>query len=209
MQVSPEIYDHTEVDAEIGAAFERAVSVIRDLGAQVEEVPFPHFKRMERAFNTILGAEFAEVHRLMFEKNPEAYGKEVRTRLEEAFAVTLDEYVRALRERELMRREMEGFFGGREALLLPGHPATACPIETLLWRVNGRDLDIFWILRPFTLIYNLTGCPAVVLPMGFSSEGLPMSLQIAGPSWGEGGILRVASAYEEATPEIRRRRPLG
>ena len=43
--------------------------------------------------------------------------------------------------------------------------------------------------------------------MGFSREGLPLSLQIVGPQWGEAEVLGIAHAYEEATPEIRAARP--
>jgi aspartyl-tRNA(Asn)/glutamyl-tRNA(Gln) amidotransferase subunit A len=73
--------------------------------------------------------------------------------------------------------------------------------------VNGKEHFGMWIHRPFQNAYNLTGCPAVSLPMGLNREGMPLSLQIAGPEWSEGKILAIAGAYEEATPELRSARP--
>jgi aspartyl-tRNA(Asn)/glutamyl-tRNA(Gln) amidotransferase subunit A len=74
-------------------------------------------------------------------------------------------------------------------------------------RVNGKELDGVWIHRPFLSPHNLTGCPAVSAPMGFDREGMPLSIQIVGPEWSEAKVLAVAGAYEDATPEIRTKRP--
>lgn len=199
----PDLYMNAELDAEVERAFAKAVDVMRDLGATVETAFFPNGKRLTELFPMIAGPEFAEFHRPFFEKDPNAYGTEVRERLEGSLKITADEYVRALRERTLLRREMENFFRGVDAVLLPSMPCAAAPIETLMARVNGKEQPCLWIHRPFQNAYNLTGCPAVSLPMGFDSEGLPLSLQIAGPEWSEQCILAIAGAYEEATPELR------
>ena len=203
----PDFSNHIEVDAAVAEAFEAAVRVFRSLGARVETVAFPHYERMARAMLAILGAEFAEFHRPFYEKNPDGYGKDVRERLEGAFKTTLDEYVRALRERELLRREVAALFTQVDALILPSTACTAASIETLMAKLNGKDVNAVWINRPLQTPHNLTGCPAVAVPMGFSREGLPLSLQIVGPQWGEAEVLGIAHAYEEATPEIRARRP--
>jgi aspartyl-tRNA(Asn)/glutamyl-tRNA(Gln) amidotransferase subunit A len=203
----PDFCNHLEVDGEVADAFDRAVQVFRRLEAQVETVPFPHYERMARAMLAILGAEFAEFHRPFYEQNPDGYGKDVRERLEGAFKTTADEYVRALRERELLRREVAALFTRVEALILPSTACPAPPIETLTATINGKDVFAVWINRPLLTPHNLTGCPAVSVPMGFSREGLPLSLQIVGPQWGEAEVLGVAHAYEEATPQIRAARP--
>ncbi len=203
----PDFYEHAEVDAEVTVAFERAVEVFRGLGAKVETVSFPHFGRIHRAIWSILGAEFAEFHRPFYEKNPDGYGEDVRARLERAFETKLDDYVSALRERELLRREAATLLGKVSVIILPTTPCATPPIETLLAKVNGKDREYLWINIPFTTPHNLTGCPALSLPMGFSGDGLPLSLQIVGRHWEEGDLLRIAHAYERATPELRAGRP--
>jgi aspartyl-tRNA(Asn)/glutamyl-tRNA(Gln) amidotransferase subunit A len=203
----PDLYMNAEVDGEVELAFAKAVQVMRDLGATVETVSFANGKRLTELFAPIAGPEFANFHRPFFEKDPHAYGAEVRDRLEGSLKVTAEEYVRALRERELLRREMADFFRGVHALLLPAMPCAAAPIETLKARVNGKEEPCLWIHRPFQSPHNLTGCPAVVLPMGFDHDGLPLSLQIVGPEWSERKILAIAGAYEDATPELRSAQP--
>jgi aspartyl-tRNA(Asn)/glutamyl-tRNA(Gln) amidotransferase subunit A len=203
----PDFYMNAEVDSEVDHAFSEAVQVFRYLGATVEYVSFPSGKRLTELFPTISGPEFVEFHRPFYEKNPGGYGASVRERLEWSLKITGDEYVRGLRERELLRREVAEFFRGADALLLPSMPCAAPPIETLMAKVNGKEYPCMWIHRPFQSPHNLTGCPAVSLPMGFDREGMPLSLQIVGPEWNEGRILGIASAYEKATPEIRARRP--
>jgi aspartyl-tRNA(Asn)/glutamyl-tRNA(Gln) amidotransferase subunit A len=203
----PDLYMNAEVDREVEQAFAKAVEVMRDLGATVEIASFPNGKRLTELFAPIAGPEFANFHRPFFEKDPDAYGAEVRERLEGSLKITADEYVRALRERELLRREMADFFRGVDALLLPAMPCAAAPIETLMASVNGTEHPCLWIHRPFQSPHNLTGCPAVVLPMGFDHDSLPLSLQIVGPEWSERRILAIAGAYEDATPELRSAQP--
>jgi aspartyl-tRNA(Asn)/glutamyl-tRNA(Gln) amidotransferase subunit A len=203
----PDFSTHAEVDAPVERAFADAVRVFRDLGATVETVSFPHGDRFNDVFRAVAGPEYAEFHRPFFEKNPDGYGADVRERLAWSFEITADQYVRGLREREHLRRQTAAFFRGVDALLLPAMPCTAAPIATLTVRINGQDREAPWIHRPFLSAHNLTGCPAVAVPMGFAADGLPLSLQIVGPEWAEAAVLAIAHAYEEATPEIRVRRP--
>ena len=203
----PDFYMNAEVDQAVDCAFAEAIRVLTDLGAQVKTVSFPNGHRLTELFPAISGPEFAEFHRPFFEKDPQGYGADVAERLAWSFKITADEYVRGLRERELLRREVGEFFRGVDALLLPSMPCVAAPIATQMARVNGREHPCLWIHRPFQSPHNLTGCPAVSLPMGFDPEGLPLSLQIVGPEWSEGRILGIAHAYEETTPELRAIRP--
>jgi aspartyl-tRNA(Asn)/glutamyl-tRNA(Gln) amidotransferase subunit A len=157
----------------------------------------------------IQGAEFAEFHRPFYQENPDGYGADVRARLERALQVRLDDYVRALRERELLRRDVAALFQSVDAIVSPTTPNVAAPIATLLARVNGKELSCVWLHRPFLTPHNLTGYPAIAMPMGYSTSGLPLSLQIVGRPWGEADLLGIAHAYEVATPELRGRRPPG
>jgi len=76
-------------------------------------------------------------------------------------------------------------------------------------RVICKESRALWVHSPLLRPHNLTGCPAIALPMGFSRDRLPLSLQIVGPRWAEAEILQIAQAFEEATPEIHAKRPPG
>ena len=158
-------------------------------------------------FPLITGPEFSEFHRPFFERDPAGYGEDVLERLEWSFKIGQDDYVRAMRERVLAQREVAVFFEGADALIQPAMPCVAPPIATLTAQMNGREVSYKNIHRPFLGPHNATGFPALVTPMGRNAEGLPMSLQIAGGPWREADVLRVAHAYEEATPELRNERP--
>ncbi len=205
--VCPDYHGHCEVDAEIMAAFEKAVDVLRALGAVVEEVSFAHYQRLMDLFPLVSGPEFSEFHRPFFERDPEGYGQDVRERLAWSFDIAMDDYVRALRARVLAQRTAAEFFAGADALLQPAMPCVAPPMETLRVLLNGKEVPYQNIHRPFLSPHNATGFPALVTPMGRSAGGMPMSLQIVSGPWRETDVLRVAHAYEEATPELRGARP--
>ena len=196
-----------EIDAVVTEAFERAVEVIRGLGVRMETLRFPHIGRMVQVRQAIVDAELIEVHRERFAAHPEGYGEDVRARLERASQVTLDEYVRARRKAVLLQRAAMELFRPVDAILLPGFPCVAAPVDTTMATVNGKDVPYSFLGSPLTGPHTMTGFPATAVPTGFSPEGLPVSLQIVASPWEEGRILRVALAYENATPEDRRRRP--
>ena len=108
--------------------------------------------------------------------------------------------------REAIRRELDELLRAVDAMILPVAPCEAPLIATGASRVNGKDV-VFGSGLAMRQVINVAGVPAVAVPIGFGAAGLPLSMQIVGPAWSEAGTLRVAHAYEVATPEIRRRRP--
>src|SRR5262249_59276876 len=99
--VCPDLYMNAEVDDEVERAFSKAVQVMRDLGATVETASFANGKRLTELFPLIAGPEFADFHRPFFERDPAAYGAEVRERLDGSLKITACEHRRALPERGL------------------------------------------------------------------------------------------------------------
>jgi aspartyl-tRNA(Asn)/glutamyl-tRNA(Gln) amidotransferase subunit A len=108
--------------------------------------------------------------------------------------------------REAIRREFDELLRVVDALILPVAPCEAPLIATGVSRVNGTDVTFASGLAMRQVI-NLAGLPSVAVPIGFGETGLPLSMQIVGPAWGEAKILRIAHAYEVATPRVRNGRP--
>jgi aspartyl-tRNA(Asn)/glutamyl-tRNA(Gln) amidotransferase subunit A len=108
--------------------------------------------------------------------------------------------------REAIRREFDEILRAVDALVLPVAPSEAPLIATGAARVNGKEVTFSSGLAMRQVI-NVAGLPSVAVPIGFGEAGLPLSMQIVGPAWGEAHILRIAHAYEVATLEIRTRRP--
>jgi aspartyl-tRNA(Asn)/glutamyl-tRNA(Gln) amidotransferase subunit A len=196
-----------EIDAVVDKAFENAVDTLRRLGARIKVVSFPPAGKVEEVRRAISDGENIELHRNRFSECPEGYGEYLRERLEKAARLTVDEYVRACREREVMRRSTQELFRSVDAILLPTYPCSAPPIDTLMAEINGRRIPFEWLGVNLTGFANLIGIPALAIPMGFDPDGLPVSMQILSPAWSESRLLRIAHAFEQVTSDIQLRHP--
>jgi Asp-tRNA(Asn)/Glu-tRNA(Gln) amidotransferase A subunit family amidase len=137
----------------------------------------------------------------------EEYGDDVRSRLEGAESVTLDDQVAAGIEREHLRTRLDRLFETVDLLLMPVSPSL--PVE---WGVE--DLDhlgerrlIRDVVLPVTSPLNLAGVPACAVRGGFDDSGLPIGLQLVGPRGSDATVLAAAGAFFGATADLQQRRP--
>ena len=199
----------TEIDSEIFSSFENSLKILQDLGAKIETVNCPIASEINKYRKPIADAELLSVHRENLEKSPEKFGEDVLERLENAKYASIDLYIEACKQKVIIRRKMEEFLQGFDAIVLPGYPCVAAPIETTMAEVNGKKVPFMGLSRDLTGPYNFVGFPAISVPSGFSKkEKLPMAIQIVGMPYSEAHILRIANAYESVTPEIRNIKPV-
>ena len=196
----PRAYFFEGIDPEIERAFEEALATLRRLGAEVRDVQIPSL-HATHSFLLILMAEAFAYHERDIRQHPELYGDVLRERILAGALVTASEYTQAQRIRAQICRETADVLREVDVLATPTalKPATAFTV--------AHDPEISFPksnMPPF----NLTGSPTLALPCGFSSSGLPLSLQLSGRSFGEGTVLRVGHAYEQATTWHTRRPPL-
>tara|TARA_B100000686_G_scaffold79068_1_gene85250 strand:- start:7446 stop:9755 length:2310 start_codon:yes stop_codon:yes gene_type:complete len=201
--ICPDFYNHSDVDSAVRENFESACLVFESLGAIVEEIPFPHFEKVMNIFPKIAGPEFSEFHRSFFEKNPKSYGEDILKRLDWSFEISMDEYVRGLREREIFQREMEEFFKTFDALISPALPCVAPTIEGLKANIDKKEIVYDYLHRPFLTPHNVTGFPALVSPTGFDQIGMPTSIQIVSGPWKEESLFQIAHAFEKESSSYR------
>ncbi len=195
-----------ELDTAVERALDEATRVLNGLGARIETVAFPLAGEMRATREALARAELIALHRARFAAHPEGYGPDVQERLREASAVTVDDYVRACRMREAMRRDLDEILRAVDAVILPVAPCEAPLIATGASRINGKDVP-FGVGVAMRQPLNVVGLPAVAVPIGFGETGLPLSMQIVGPAWAEASLLAIAHAYEIATPALRSHRP--
>jgi amidase len=121
--------------------------------------------------------------------------------------LTAVDYVRAVDTIRMHSRIVVGFWDTHDVLVTPTLPRTAPPLGTL-----GADLatagDEYMNFITFTYPYNCTGQPAITLPLGMDSNGLPIGVQLVGPPRGEALILGLAAQLEQALPWRSRRPPV-
>ena len=95
---------------------------------------------------------------------------------------------------------MQDFFERYDVLVTPATAVPAFPLRQRPTVIADREVVKLWGAAPFTATFNLMGNPAASVPCGFSSDGLPIGLQVVG-RWGEDlTVLRVSAALEQARP---------
>ncbi|MBI2525218.1 MAG: amidase [Candidatus Rokubacteria bacterium] len=189
-------------DAEVRAAFEDSLGVLRDLGS-VEEVTLPDLP-WEAITRTILQAEAASAFEDLIESGaiggltaPEdrysAYARD---------AILAKDYIKALRLRGVMAREADRILSRLDALVAPGRQSVAPPLgHEFRSAMRGTAPDLMGAIG------NGAGLPAVIVPNGVGGRGLPTSLQFLGRAWAENTILAAARAYQSRTDWHRRHPP--
>ena len=104
-------------------------------------------------------------------------------------------YNRARKVRALIKRDFdEAFAAGIDTILTPATPSAAFPLGMM----KTVDPVQMYLNDVFTVTVNLAGLPALALPAGLNSQGLPLGLQLIGRPWDEGGLLNHASVLERA-----------
>ena len=98
----------------------------------------------------------------------------------------------------MVRQEVHQALEKYDALMTPTSGRTALPIQDDPV-ITSKENALVWPF-PYTRIFNLASAPAISVPCGFDSRGLPIGLQIGGCPDGEGTILKLAHAYEQNTP---------
>ena len=142
-------------------------------------------------------AEAAAYHREHIEKHADQIGADVLTRFRWGLEVTGIEYALARRTQVEWQHHMRQLFESIDALVLPATPFPATPIDESDPLALSRGN-----LTRFTRMFNLTGNPALVLPCGRTSQGLPIGLQLVGARWQDEQIMHIAKTYEEARGEF-------
>ena len=176
----------------------KAVSVLAELGASVEEVSIPLAKHSMLIARLLLTVEAASTHRDWIKQRPWDYSDATRVMLLTGSIIPAQVYYKVQKIRSLLRRQVLDAMERCDILVLPtlGKPAMG---------MDDSEREFHpYILTP---IFNVAGAPAISLPCGFSPAGLPIGLQIAGRPGEEETVLKVAHAYEQNSPWHTRRPP--
>ncbi len=188
------------VDPEVKQTVQAALGVMESLGARVEEVSWPMFHYSYAISTAILLADVAESLKKLVQQHGPKVGKAVQSRIESGFFVPVTKYIQAQRARALLDQECYDLLKQVDILAGPTLPITAPTIGEKKVQVGDTRMLTVAALVTYTRAHNLTGLPAITVPCGFSASGLPIGLQLAGRAFDEETVLRVAHAYEQATP---------
>ena len=204
----PKEYFETAPDPHVEVAVRKAFGVLEELGAIITDVSWPMYHESLAIANTILLAEgAASLGELARTQGPHLYPP-VRLRIEAGFFVSAADYLQAQRARVLFIRDSRELLSKVDVFAGPTLPVTAYKIGAQEIKVGDQMASPVTALTQYTRPSNLNGFPAITVPCGFSDEGLPVGLQLAGKPFDEETLLRVAHAYEQATDWHKRHPPL-
>jgi aspartyl-tRNA(Asn)/glutamyl-tRNA(Gln) amidotransferase subunit A len=182
------------------AAVTEAAEVLRRLGARVRPVQLAPLSRFADCGRTIQFVEAYAVHERDLQKRPEDYAEVTRRRLLPGAFIPAADYVKAQQLRSVLCREFAAAMKGLDAVI------TLSSLD-LPVRIDDPEAIARTYERQCRMPFNVTGTPAISVPTGFTSTGLPLAMQIAGHPFAEPMVYRIAQAYCEATRFGERRPP--
>jgi len=189
----PRKFFYDDLDPEIAFAVEQALSIIKTLGGDLSEIELD--VPTDRTLQT---AEAYTYHADFVSRSPELYLPETLRRIRKGEDISGEEVEQRRRELQKIRGEIKHVFEDVDFLVTPTTPVPAPAIAELKQNpdlLRPRELLLLRNTRPV----NVWGLPAISVPCGFTSAGLPIGLQIIGPHWREDRVLQLAYAYEQAT----------
>ncbi len=183
------------LDADVQSVIEQALTVIGSLVTEVRDVSLALAGRGQ-----VFSAEIYEYHEAMMTKSPDLYQPHTLARLKTCEGISASEYIRDVRKLGGERRAAHQLFETVDLLVMPTTPAPAPPLSELqtFSPPELRQFEMKYLLRntePFSTLF----WPCVSVPCGFTRDGLPVGLQIAGAPGADAAVLRLAYAYQEAT----------
>ena len=220
----PAEYFGEGLDAEVRTCLEEAIEVYRQHGAEVIDIRLPHLEYCIACYYLVATAEAssnlarydgvhyghrtshpADLVELYSASRAEGFGAEVKRRIMlGTFALSSGYYeayyLKALKVRTLICRDFDSAFQQVEAIIGPTSPVPGFRL--------GERLDdplAMYLADIYTVSANLAGIPALSIPCGFSSSGLPIGLQLMAPHFAEGRLLRIAHEYQKHTDWHARR----
>jgi aspartyl-tRNA(Asn)/glutamyl-tRNA(Gln) amidotransferase subunit A len=198
----PEGYFYDGVADEIRAALAASLQVLRSLGAEIVHVKVPpSIHEVAELHPLIAKAEGAANHGRWMRERPRDYSDQVRNRLQAGFFVAATDYIQALKVRgQLLREFTAAVFERVDVLHTPVLPMPVPKISEAMPTSGPAYLDMVVALTRNTKVVNYLGVPALSVPCGFSTSGLPIAFQLIGRPFAEGRLFQVGHAYERATP---------
>lgn len=186
------------IEPSAGETIEAALSHLAATdGIRIGNVAVPNVELAAAAQFATIAPEAFEAHRHRLEGTPEELSEDVRVRLEIGQFMRAADYVRAQRFRAQLARSFARIMADEGLIVTPTVPLGAPLRDSRTIVAGGEDWPIHTLLTRCTAPFNLTGLPAITLPCGRDTDGMPIGLQLVAP-YGHDGRLLAAAAHVEA-----------
>ncbi|NDZ80601.1 amidase [Streptomyces sp. SID10853] len=197
------------VSPEVEEAVRRAIERLAELGAKLVDVEIPMARYVQATQWGLMVPEATAYHERPLRAVPDLYTPDVRVLLEAGELTSAGDYLRAQRARTMMRDGWARMFDGVDVVAAPTVPMTAAKSgqDTVEW-ADGTVEAVSDSYVRLSAPANITGVPALTLPVGHDHAGLPIGMQLMARPFRDATVLRVARVYEETTADVGRIAPV-
>lgn len=199
----PKEYFTLGLDNEIKIKTEVAIKKLEELGAKIVEISLPNTEYAIAVYYIIMSSEvssnLARYDGIRFGNDRSFFGEEAKRRIMlGTFTLSAGYYdayyKKAMQVRTLIKQDFDKAFEKVDAIISPVSP-------TPPWKIGEKVNDPLkmYLSDIFTVTANLAGIPALSVPIGFTSNKLPVGMQILGPQFSEQKLFQIGHAYENVT----------
>ena len=172
------------------------MNFLKASGARLLPIDMPSMQHTRTVSLTVQMPEALSYHNRYLEQRGELYSQDFRAGLALGQCLLAEQYIRAKRFIESYRREMDIIFSEVDTILTPATPVIAPPIGAVEVSVDGHSEPAGNAITRYTSFFNMTGHPAITLPCGMHSAGLPIGAQLVGRHHADEALLDLASRIE-------------
>ena len=184
------------LDHDVRLALAATRSALAAAGHALEDVEIPSAGITPDVYLHIVLPEASQYHAPMLATDAERYSPGVRLRLEMGRYVLAEDYVRAMELRRQLTAQVDAALGRYDALLLPALAIPAPLLGAATVDIDGTPEPVRAAMLRLTQLFNLTGHPAIAIPAGTTTGGLPIGMQLVGRRGGTPELLALAEALE-------------
>ena len=196
----PQTYYRENLDTEVAQALQLSLEVLKQRGAVLVDVTVPDISRLNTMAGIVMTSQAAALHREWIQTRPEDYADQVRARIEPGFTHSAVSYVDAMRfQRALTDEYLNTCFKDCDVIHIP---VLTVQTPTIASTTTGDTQNILSSIAHLTYAnraINYLGLPAISVPAGFSSSGMPLAYQLVGRPFDEASLLKIADAYQRDT----------
>ena len=178
---------HSQLSVDTRAAIDGTLALLRDNGATVKDISLPDYALFHSCNRVIMNAEAYALHKPSLQQRWGDFGETTVRRFVAGISITASEYLDALRLRRRLIAEVDKVLERYDGLVSAVSLATAPRFDT-------QAHAAAWPLQSSP--FNLTGHPAMSVPVGLGADGLPLAVQVIGRAFDEATVLRVGRAIE-------------
>jgi amidase len=196
--VSTDLGGLLEVDGEVARVVTETASLFDAAGATVDPA-HPALDLADDTFRTLRAWHFQAALGALLGAHPDSFKQSLADNIRAGEPLTGADVARAFRQRTTLAERMRVFFESYDVLLLPTSQVPPFPADQEFPpSINGRPMGSYLDWMRSAYVITVTGCPAISVPAGETTDGLPVGVQIVAPFGADRRLLEVAAAFERA-----------